>query len=54
VRNDCQPGTQLVGLSVDKNSIQVTATRGPAHMKLKNLHCVKGTARKRLVETVTD
>jgi hypothetical protein len=39
-------------LSVDKSSAWAAVTRGPECGKLKNLHCVKTVARKRLVETV--
>jgi hypothetical protein len=53
VRNGRQPGTQLVELSVDKNSAWVAVT-GSECVELKNLHCVKSVARKRLVETAID
>jgi hypothetical protein len=37
-----------------KSSARAAVTRGPERGKLKNLHCLKSVARKRLVETVID
>jgi hypothetical protein len=54
VWNGHQPGTQLVELSVDKNSVRAAVTREPERRKLKDLHHVKSVARKWLVETVID
>jgi hypothetical protein len=36
------------------SSVREAVTRGPECGKLRNLHCVKYVARKRLVETVID
>jgi hypothetical protein len=43
-------GTSLVEFSVEKSSARAAVTRGPEIGKLKNLHCVKLVAKKRLVE----
>jgi hypothetical protein len=47
------PAWEPVELSVDKSSTRAAVTR-PVRGKLKNLHCAKSVARKRLVETIID
>jgi hypothetical protein len=54
VWNDCQPGTQLAELSIEKSFEWAAVTRVPECGKVKNFHCVKSVARKWLVKTVTD
>jgi hypothetical protein len=46
--------TQLVEMSVDKNSAARLATIEPECAKLKNLPLFEAVARKRLVETLVD
>jgi hypothetical protein len=46
--------TQLVEFSIDKSSARAAVTTGFERGKLKNLHCVKFVARKRIVETIID
>jgi hypothetical protein len=48
------PAWNRVELSVEKSSVWAAATRGPECVKLKNLHCVKSVAKKRLLESVID
>jgi hypothetical protein len=52
VGNDHQPGTHLSCQLT--RVLQVAVLREPEHGKLKNLHCIKSVARKRLMEIVID
>jgi hypothetical protein len=53
VRNGRQPGS-WIAVSRELSSARAAVTRVSERGKLKNLHCFKSVARKRLVETEID